>query len=115
MFGHYEDADLCLKSLRAGVPAWLHDLQMWHLEGKGSLRLPQHEGGSLLNRWLFSRTWEAAIIPELVGRTPGHALLRSQPFEQPTPAGQTAPESAAAPATVAAKRIATRRARPAGR
>jgi GT2 family glycosyltransferase len=115
MFGHYEDADLCLKSLRAGVPAWLHDLRMWHLEGKGSLRLPQHEGGSLLNRWLFSRTWETTIIPELVGRTPGHALLRSQPFEQPTPAGQTAPESSVAPATVAAKRIATRRARPPGR
>ena len=57
VFGHYEDADLCLKSLLAGTPAWLHDIRMWHLEGKGSRRLPQHEGGSLFNRWHFSRTW----------------------------------------------------------
>jgi GT2 family glycosyltransferase len=81
VFGHYEDADLCLKSLQAGVPAWLHDLRMWHLEGKGSHRLPQHEGGSLLNRWLFSRKWETTIVPDLVGRAPRHALLQARSAE----------------------------------
>lgn len=35
VFGHYEDADLCLTSLEAGVPAWLQDVRFWHLEGKG--------------------------------------------------------------------------------
>jgi GT2 family glycosyltransferase len=77
IFGHYEDADLCLKSLRAGTPAWLHDVRMWHLEGKGSRRLPQHEGGSLVNRWHFSRTWIPTIVPDLVGKNPQHRLLRT--------------------------------------
>ena len=55
VFGHYEDADLCLKSLDAGVPAWLQDIRFWHLEGKGSVRRPVHEGGSIVNRWHFTR------------------------------------------------------------
>jgi GT2 family glycosyltransferase len=75
VFGHYEDADLCLKSLFAGTPAWLHDIPMWHLEGKGSRRLPQHEGGSLVNRWHFSRTWLPQIVPDMIGKTPQHRLL----------------------------------------
>ena len=70
VFGHYEDADLCLKSLRSGTPVWLHDIPMWHLEGKGSRRLPRHEGGSMLNRWLFTRLWAPLIMPDLIGRTP---------------------------------------------
>lgn len=74
VFGHYEDADLCLKSLEAGTPVWLHDIPMWHMEGKGSRRLPAHEGGSLLNRWLFTRKWERRIVPDLVGQTPRLAL-----------------------------------------
>ncbi len=112
VFGHYEDADLCLKSLRAGLPAWLHDLRMWHLEGKGSLRLPEHDGGSLLNRWLFSRTWESTIVPELVGRTPRRSLSRSQSAEASTTAGRTNPQAPTPPPATAAKRIAVRRARP---
>jgi len=112
VYGHYEDADLCLKSLQSGVPAWLHDLRMWHLEGKGSQGLLQHEGGSLLNRWLFSRTWEATIIPELVGRTLRHPLLRAQAAERPTPAGPAEPQkSRTLPTTAAAKRSAGRPAR----
>lgn len=75
VYGHYEDADLCLKSLFAGTPAWLHDIRMWHLEGKGSHRLPQHEGGSLVNCWNFSRTWIPKIVPDVLGRTPQHRLL----------------------------------------
>jgi GT2 family glycosyltransferase len=74
VFGHYEDADLCLKSLEAGTPVWLHDIPMWHMEGKGSRRLPAHEGGSLLNRWLFTRRWERVIVPDLVGQRPRRML-----------------------------------------
>jgi GT2 family glycosyltransferase len=95
VFGHYEDADLCLKSLRAGVPAWLHDLRMWHLEGKGSHRLPQHEGGSLLNRWLFSRRWETTIVPDLVGRAPRHQLLQARSAEDAAAAGPPGPSKSA--------------------
>ena len=76
VFGHYEDADLCLKSLQAGVPAWIQDLKMWHLEGKGSTRLPVHEGGSLVNRWLFSSIWGSAITADLLGQDPAHPGLR---------------------------------------
>jgi GT2 family glycosyltransferase len=76
VFGHYEDADLCLRSLRAGVAPWIQDLKMWHLEGKGSTRLPRHEGGSLVNRWLFSCTWGETIAADLLGPAPTHPLLR---------------------------------------
>ena len=61
VFGHYEDADLCLRSLAAGTRPWLHDLGLYHLEGKGSVRLPEHEGASMVNRWHFSRTWLEAL------------------------------------------------------
>jgi GT2 family glycosyltransferase len=61
VFGHYEDADLCLKSLEGGVSPWMHDIRLWHLEGKGSTRRPVHEGGSLINRWLFSKRWTGLI------------------------------------------------------
>ena len=76
IFGHYEDADLCLKSLRQGVPAWMHDLRFWHLEGKGSTRRPPHEGGSLVNRWLFTRRWSNMIAASIVGASPTHPLLQ---------------------------------------
>lgn len=98
VFGHYEDADLCLKSLQADAPAWVHDLRLWHLEGKGSRRMPQHEGGSLLNRWLFSRTWETTIVPDIAGRTPRHRLLQAQSAEAP---------KAAIPPALAASLLAT--------
>jgi len=85
VFGHYEDADLCLKSTRGGTVPWLHDLRMWHLEGKGSTLLAQHTGGSLVNRWLFSRTWLAMIADGLCGPAP-----RRTGFETaaPLPAAQ---------------------------
>ncbi len=70
VFGHYEDADLCLKSLENGVPAWLRDVRLWHLEGRGSTRLPPHEGGSAVNRWLFSRRWGDFVSPDLLGPNP---------------------------------------------
>ncbi len=72
VFGHYEDADLCLKSLERGTPAWLQDIRLWHLEGKGSTRLPPHEGGSSVNRWLFSRRWNDFVTNGLLGPAPTH-------------------------------------------
>jgi GT2 family glycosyltransferase len=77
IFGHYEDADLCLKSLRQGVPVWLHDIRFWHLEGKGSTRRLPHEGGSLVNRWLFTRRWGSTIASGLAGAAPAHPLLQA--------------------------------------
>lgn len=85
LFGHYEDADLCLKSLAAGQPVWLQDVRFWHMEGKGSTRLPVHEGGSLVNRWWFSRTWGDMIEAGLSGPEPVHPLLAAPPrSEAPT-------------------------------
>ncbi len=75
IFGHYEDADLCLRSLEAGRPAWLADLRLYHLEGKGSTRQPVHEGASAVNRWLFSRNWMELVSGSLLGPAPGHAAL----------------------------------------
>lgn len=75
VFGHYEDADLCLKSLQAGCAPWLQDLRLWHLEGKGSTRLPVHEGGSAVNRWLFSSNWGELVSDGLLGPEPSHPLL----------------------------------------
>jgi GT2 family glycosyltransferase len=95
VFGHYEDADLCLKSLAAGAPAWIHDLRMWHLEGKGSTRLPVHEGGSLVNRWLFSSTWGSTITTNLIGQVPAHPALQAAAAAH-HPANRTAVESFAA-------------------
>ncbi|OYV38831.1 MAG: hypothetical protein B7Z81_04090 [Acidocella sp. 20-61-6] len=70
IFGHYEDADFCLKSIAAGRTPWLHDLRLWHLEGKGSQRRPQHEGGSAVNRWLFTKNWEEVVRRDLLGPEP---------------------------------------------
>ena len=70
IYGHYEDADLCLRGMQKGVVPWIHDLPLWHLEGKGSHRLPQHEGASTVNRWQFGRMWNDTIAQALVGRSP---------------------------------------------
>ena len=82
IFGHYEDADLCLKSLMKGTPSWLHDIRLWHLEGKGSTRQPTHEGGSIVNRWKFSSTWIPTLEQGLTGTAPTHPLLH--PAETPS-------------------------------
>jgi GT2 family glycosyltransferase len=70
VFGHYEDADLCLKAWKAGMQVWVHDLPLWHLEGKGSVRKRPHEGGSLINRWYFTRTWHNYVANHMLGRAP---------------------------------------------
>ncbi len=79
VFGHYEDADLCLRSLEAGVPARLRDLGLWHLEGRGSVRRPVHAGANIVNRWLFSRHWAERIAEDLCGPAPAHKLLVPPP------------------------------------
>jgi GT2 family glycosyltransferase len=84
IFGHYEDADLCLKSIARGTAPWLQDVRMWHLEGKGSSRQPPHEGGSIVNRWLFSKMWMPTIDDGLTGPEPTHALMRSPARESGT-------------------------------
>ncbi len=83
IFGHYEDADLCLKSLAGGHPAWIHDLRLWHLEGKGSTRRPHHEGGSLVNRWYFTRRWEKTILSGLTGPNPTHPAMQVPAVDAP--------------------------------
>jgi len=71
VFGHYEDADLCLRAYASGTGTWIHDIPLWHLEGKGSIRLPFHEGASLINRWQCTRAWHEVLMAEgLVGRSP---------------------------------------------
>jgi GT2 family glycosyltransferase len=70
VFGGYEDADLCLKSIEAGRLPWLHDAPLWHMEGQGGLRQPQHEGGAVINRWLFTRSWSEMVHNGLLGAAP---------------------------------------------
>jgi GT2 family glycosyltransferase len=77
VLGHYEDADLCLKSLSEGRAPWMHNIKLWHLEGKGSGRRQAiHEGASTVNRWLFNRRWAAIVARDLLGQSPVHPLLQ---------------------------------------
>jgi GT2 family glycosyltransferase len=75
LFGHYEDADLSLKSLVRGRPVYMQDLPLWHMEGKGSTKRKAHEGGSQFNRWLFTHLWGELIGRELNGPHPELAAL----------------------------------------
>ena len=69
IFAYYEDADLCLRSWDRGSPAWVHELDFWHLEGKGaSTPLPHHKGAATVNRWQFTREWHGRVTTELLGR-----------------------------------------------
>jgi GT2 family glycosyltransferase len=83
VFGHYEDADLCLKSLQKGISPWIHDVKLWHLEGQGSPRLLVHEGASIVNRWLFNKRWAAKVIPNLLGQSPDLSLLKIEQAMEP--------------------------------
>jgi GT2 family glycosyltransferase len=78
IFGHYEDADLCLKSLSAGKPAWIHRVAFLHFEGKGSTPRPSHDGASLVNRWHFTNVWGEFVKTRLCGKTPGDLTARGQ-------------------------------------
>jgi len=91
VFGHYEDADLCLKSIAAGAAPWIHDIKLWHLEGKGSTRLPVHAGGSYVNRAMFSERWDDVIAAGLEGPTPSHELLQPPEGQLHDPTATAAP------------------------
>jgi len=75
VFGHYEDADLCLKSLAAGTAPWLQDLRLWHLEGQSSPPHAVQQSASLVNQWLLSSRWGGFIDDALLGPSPSHPLL----------------------------------------
>jgi GT2 family glycosyltransferase len=76
IFGHYEDADLCLKSLNAGKPTWIHPVPFLHFEGKGATPRPSHDGASLVNRWHFTTVWGEFVKTHLCGKTPEYLTLR---------------------------------------
>ena len=78
IFGHYEDADLCLKSLQAGKPAWIHRLPFLHFEGKGSIPRPSLDGAMLINRWHFTTVWSEAVKNGLCGKNPEGFPARGQ-------------------------------------
>jgi hypothetical protein len=66
----HEDIDLCLRSLRRGVPAWIHELRMWQFAGRPSTRAEPSRGGAILNDWLFHRQWDSTIVPGFLGIDP---------------------------------------------
>lgn len=68
VYGHYEDADLCLRFAAKGWKV-LYDasLTFWHYEGRGSIRRPEHAGAVHYNRWLFSRKWSGPLARQLNG------------------------------------------------
>jgi GT2 family glycosyltransferase len=86
IFAGYEDADLCLKSVTNGRAPWLHDIKLWHLEGSGSTRLRQHDGGAIVNRWLFTQAWAETVAA--FGPAPSHPGFTAGAGLAPKPARQ---------------------------
>ena len=84
----HEDIDLCLRSLRRRVPAWVYPLPMWYFERRPPLRAEPSKGGAILNGWLLHRQWDAMIAAGLLGPSP--AMLNpsrlDRPFEELAPA-----------------------------
>jgi hypothetical protein len=68
--GVHEDIDLCLRSLRRGVAAWVHPMPMLHFARRNPLRPEPSRGGAIFNDWLLHRQWDAMIVPALLGRDP---------------------------------------------
>ncbi len=66
----FEDIDFCLRSLKQGVPAWIHPLPMWHFERQPPVRAEPSKGGAILNDWLLHRQWNSMIVPDLLGIDP---------------------------------------------
>ena len=87
----HEDVDFCLRSLRRGVPAWVHPLPMWYFERRQPVRPEPSKGGAILNAWLLHRQWDAMIVPGLLGPDP--ALLHP-PAAGPVPARRVSAEPA---------------------
>jgi hypothetical protein len=79
----FDDIDLCLRSLRRGVPAWAHPLPMWYFERRSPVRPLPSKGGEMLNNWLLHRQWDDMIVPDLLG--PDAALLNPEPADDAQP------------------------------
>jgi GT2 family glycosyltransferase len=75
VLGHYEDADLCLKSLAKGQPAWIHNIKLWHMEGKGSAGMAPQNASQTINRWMFTKNWGEMVQQNLLGPAPAHPGL----------------------------------------
>jgi GT2 family glycosyltransferase len=69
VYGHYEDADLCMRVAAAGGRV-LYDprLAYWHYEGKGSIKRPEHAGSGFFNRWRFAQVWGSKLEEAYGGR-----------------------------------------------
>jgi hypothetical protein len=61
----YEDIDLCLRSFRRDVSAWVHHLPMWHFERHPPVRPEPSKGGAIFNSWLLRRQWDETIVADL--------------------------------------------------
>jgi hypothetical protein len=80
LHGDYQDADICLKSIAAGVPPWLHDLRFWHATGGAVSSPTPYRGASIVNRWLFSGVWGDKIAENLSGKAPIHPAFQNVQF-----------------------------------
>jgi hypothetical protein len=73
----HDDIDLCLRSLKRGVPAWVHPLPLWYFERRSPVRPEPSKGGAILNDWLLHRQWDSMIVADLLGSDP--SLLHNAP------------------------------------
>jgi hypothetical protein len=79
----FDDIDLCLRSLKRGVPAWIHPLPLWYFERRSPVRPEPSKGGAILNNWLLNRQWDSMIVADLLGPEP--SLLNPGLFETAQP------------------------------
>jgi hypothetical protein len=81
----FEDIDLCLRSLKRGVPAWAHPLPLWYFERRSPVRPEPSKGGAILNNWLLHRQWDSMIVPDLLGPDPALLSAALPDAAQPVP------------------------------
>jgi hypothetical protein len=79
----FDDIDLCLRSLKRGMPAWIHPLSLWYFERRSPVRPEPSKGGAILNNWLLNRQWDSMIVADLLGPDP--ALLNRVALATPQP------------------------------
>lgn len=72
--GGNEDLDLCLKSHKDGVPAWVQPLPMWFLEKRSPTRPAPSKAAAILNDWLLHRRWDERIAADLLGTRPASLM-----------------------------------------
>jgi len=80
IFGHYEDADLCLRAWeKGGAVIFSPSIRFYHFEGQGAgPRQPFHDGASLVNRCLFTGSWinkiDSVLDPSRVAMRGSYAI-----------------------------------------